>query len=241
MHHRFNDILGFSVCAIDGELGRLTDLYYEEKTLKIRYLVVDTEEWLNGRRILINPVEIGYPGWNSGKIPVLLTRNQVKHAPQTEPHKPVSREYEIELARYYQWVPYWRPVQPISEPAPDVRRKILNRPRRPAHPLEKPFVKSIRDSLGCKVRAADGYTGTLIDGVIETESWNFKYCVADLSGLMPGKHTLIPAVLIDNENRKDNELGIIVEAEKIRKSPGYDSGKSINREYEMTLLKHYGR
>ena len=47
---------GRSIAAIDGDIGSIRDLYFDDITWTIRYLVVDTGSWLPGRQVLISPL-----------------------------------------------------------------------------------------------------------------------------------------------------------------------------------------
>src|SRR5262249_11151974 len=46
---------GASLVATDGDVGSVQDLYFDDTTWTIRYLVVDAGTWLSGRRVLISP------------------------------------------------------------------------------------------------------------------------------------------------------------------------------------------
>lgn len=48
-------IKGYKLAALDGEIGRVKDLYYDDQHWTIRYLVADTGTWLPGRQVLISP------------------------------------------------------------------------------------------------------------------------------------------------------------------------------------------
>jgi uncharacterized protein YrrD len=53
MLHSLHRLLGFSIGATDGEIGHVKDFYYDDKTWTVRYLVVETGNWLFGRKVLI--------------------------------------------------------------------------------------------------------------------------------------------------------------------------------------------
>ena len=46
---------GTNIAATDGDIGSVDDLYFDDLTWTIRYLVVDTGTWLPGRQVLISP------------------------------------------------------------------------------------------------------------------------------------------------------------------------------------------
>ena len=50
-----NDLIGCSIGARDGAIGKVDDLYFDDERWTVRYLVVDTSGWLAGRRVLVSP------------------------------------------------------------------------------------------------------------------------------------------------------------------------------------------
>ena len=94
MLRSLKDIRGYGILASDGEIGDVYDLYFDDQSWNIRYLVVDTGKWLPGQKVLIAPVAIGEPDAVSRLLPVKLTKEQISNSPGTEMHKPVSRQHE---------------------------------------------------------------------------------------------------------------------------------------------------
>ena len=48
-------LTGYSMHSLDGEIGKVKDLYFDDRDWTIRYLVADTGEWLVSRQVLISP------------------------------------------------------------------------------------------------------------------------------------------------------------------------------------------
>ena len=67
---------GTTIAATDGDIGSIQDLYFDDLTWTIRYLVVDTGTWLPGRQVLISPRSVGTVA-EEDRIPVALTKRQV--------------------------------------------------------------------------------------------------------------------------------------------------------------------
>jgi sporulation protein YlmC with PRC-barrel domain len=44
------NILNYKILATDGEIGGVSDLIVDDQKMKLRYLVIDTGNWLPGRR-----------------------------------------------------------------------------------------------------------------------------------------------------------------------------------------------
>ncbi|HVZ20175.1 MAG TPA: PRC-barrel domain-containing protein [Vicinamibacterales bacterium] len=77
MLHRTSKVRGFHIHAVDGEIGHVDDFLLDESTWGLRYLVVDTSNWIGGRRVLVSPQVIGAIHPESERIDVMLTRDQI--------------------------------------------------------------------------------------------------------------------------------------------------------------------
>lgn len=118
MLHKFKDALGFRVEAIDGYIGTLADIYFDDQEWSIRYFVINTTgENSTDQKVLISPLAVGEPDWSAGSIPVSLTKKKIKSSPQSEIDLPISRQYEIALRRYYEWPIYWGQSDFLETPA----------------------------------------------------------------------------------------------------------------------------
>ena len=52
------DLKRFTIAATDGNLGSVSDLYFDDRSWAVRYLVVDAGPRLPGRRLLVPPVPV---------------------------------------------------------------------------------------------------------------------------------------------------------------------------------------
>ncbi len=48
----------FTIAATDGDLGSVRDLYFDDRSWAVRYLVVDAGPWLSSRRVCVSPISI---------------------------------------------------------------------------------------------------------------------------------------------------------------------------------------
>jgi hypothetical protein len=95
------EVTGYHIQAIDGEIGHVDDFIAEERYWTLRYLVVDTRNWLPGRKVLVAPDWVKEVDWIAGKVSVNLAKEAVKNSPEYDPSEPVNREYEVHLYDYY--------------------------------------------------------------------------------------------------------------------------------------------
>src|SRR5688500_11499404 len=67
------DLRGYAIRATDGVIGHVDDVYFDDQNWGIRYLVVNTGNWLSGRKVLISPIALGHAGWMARQLPVAMT------------------------------------------------------------------------------------------------------------------------------------------------------------------------
>lgn len=101
------NLKGLVIRATDGEIGTVDELYFDDETWAIRYLTVETGNWLDSRRVLISPRSILQTDGKVNRIDVSLTREQVEKAPSIDTQLPVSRQHEAEYFDYYGYPYYW--------------------------------------------------------------------------------------------------------------------------------------
>ena len=101
------EVMGYHIQAKDGEVGHVEDFFVDEVDWCIRYMLVDTRNWLPGRKVLVSPDWVEKVLWEEAKVYVDLTREQVKGSPEYDASSEPSRSYEAELHRYYGLPGYW--------------------------------------------------------------------------------------------------------------------------------------
>jgi hypothetical protein len=102
------EVTGYHIQATDDEIGHVEDFILDDETWTIRYMVVDTRNWLPGRKVLVAPAWINSIDWSERKVGVALTRKQVKNSPEYDPSAPVNREHEARLYDFYGHPKYWK-------------------------------------------------------------------------------------------------------------------------------------
>jgi hypothetical protein len=105
--HSAGDVIGSYVQASDDDVGHVEDFLVDDRSWAIRYLVVDTRNWLPGRKVLIAPAWIRSVSWEESKVYVDLTRSEVEAAPEYDPSRPLGRALEERLHEHYRRPKYW--------------------------------------------------------------------------------------------------------------------------------------
>ena len=116
--HSVNEVRGYDISALDGDLGHVEDFIIDDEVWAIRYLVIDTRNWWPGKKVLVAPSWVDGVSWADTIVHISLPRDQMKEAPEFTGLADLTRGYEAELYAYYGKDGYWAPV---SEPAPKAR------------------------------------------------------------------------------------------------------------------------
>jgi hypothetical protein len=95
------EVTGYHIQASDGEIGHIDDFILEDEQWRVVFLVVDTKNWLPGRKVLISPRWAKQVNWESRTVEVDLTQDSVKNSPRYDPTIPINKEYEVRLYDYY--------------------------------------------------------------------------------------------------------------------------------------------
>jgi len=107
MLHKAKTLKGYTLDSLDGEIGKVKEFYFDDRHWAIRYLVVDTGNWLMGRQVLISPYALIAVSKEKQQIAIDLTKKQIEDSPSLDSDKPVSRQFEEAYYGHYGWPTYW--------------------------------------------------------------------------------------------------------------------------------------
>ena len=96
-----NEVSGYRIHATDGEIGHAVDFLIDDRTWNIRYLIVDTKNWLPGRKVVVSPWWITEVKWLESEIVIDLVQETIKRSPDYDPDLPLSVDYAGRLHDYY--------------------------------------------------------------------------------------------------------------------------------------------
>jgi hypothetical protein len=214
--------------AVDGAIGTVEALYFDEVKWAVRYLLVDTKDWLMGRRVLISPVAVGEVRAEEQTIFIELTRAQIESSPALDTDQPVSRRYEEAYYRHYDWPAYWEEDRQsgVATAQSGLQEKRLQR--------------TIRVE-GCVIVAADGAIGTVRDIFVDIRYWVIRYLEIETRDGRPDRHVLVSTGWIEQVNWRDRIVNIDLACVAIDTAPGFDASRDISRDYELRLFRHYRR
>jgi len=244
-----SEIIGYTIGASDGRLGRVTDFLFDDDTWLVRWLVIDTGSWLSGRKVLLPPSVLGHFSGIGDQFSVRLTMQEVKDSPGVDTDLPVSRQSETNTYDYYGWNPYWNrglylggfswgtggmsPV-PYGEPLARVAEEAAEQEQD-----DDPHLRSVKAVTGYHIHASDGEIGHVADFLVKDADWSIHFLVVDTRNWWPGKQVLVSPRSIKAIDWSKRLVDLNVARQCVKDSPTYDSSIVVDREYENHFNDYY--
>ncbi|MGE3490093.1 MAG: PRC-barrel domain containing protein [Vicinamibacterales bacterium] len=229
----------FEIAATDGPIGSVADVLFDDERWIVRYLVVETGNWLPGRRVLISPLSVVQTEWDAQRLVLSITRNQVEHSPAVDTHKPVSRQHEVDHLNYYGYPHYWTSPE-VWAPAPLSAEVQQEEAEADVSPADR-HLRSAGEVFGYAIRATDGELGHADDLLIEDVSWAVRYLVVDTSNWWFGRHVLIAPEWITDINWPGRHVAVDLTRQAVKEAPPYDRAGHTNRQWEAAYYERLGR
>jgi len=216
-------LTGCRIRAVDGEAGSVRETCLDDDQWVLRYLVVDTTRWPDGRSVLLSPSVVTSIDWRARSIAVNLTREQVENSPDIGTHEPLSRQLQTE---------YWPyatcrdlSAMPVVVPPDPQICAAMDEPGRtdPDRAGAAVHLKSSNAVRGYHIRASADSIGHVADFLLDEETWAIRYLIADTRHWLPGKHVLVSPQWIRAVNRGQREFRVALTRQQIEQSPEYDA------------------
>ena len=241
------DMRRFEIVATDGRVGSADDFYFDDNRWAIRYVVVDTGNWVKGQRVLISPWSVSRTEWDERRLLLSISRQQVEDSPDIDTHQPISRRQESSYLDYYGYPYYWThaglwgaqalPMLPTPAEIASQRGRAAAAERKAADSGDT-HLRSAADVSGYAVHATDGDLGHVTDFLFDDLSWAVRYLVVDTSNWWFGKHVLVAPAWIRNIAWRDRAVKVKVRRQQLRSASEYDRAEHVDRQWEAAYYRH---
>jgi uncharacterized protein YrrD len=179
MLRKAKTLTGYTLKSHDGEIGKVTDFYFDDRHWTISFLIADAGNWLTNRQVLISPSTLVELSEDTKQIKVNLTQKQIEDSPSMDSDNPASHQYG--------------PVCWEGTPCAKDEK------------AQKQHLHSAHIMSGFHVLAADGEVGHVEDFIIDDETWEIRNIVIETGNRQPGKKILVSTEWIERINWEDLE------------------------------------
>ncbi len=94
-------VKGSHLAATDGSVGHVEDFLFEDGAWTLRYMIVDTRNWLPGKTVAVPVSAVSDIDWLESKVRVDLTREAIKNGPEFNEARPVPSDYTDRLNAHF--------------------------------------------------------------------------------------------------------------------------------------------
>ena len=158
-----SDLRRFTIAATDGNLGRVGDVCFDDRSWSVRYLVVDAGNGLPGRRVLVAPISVRSS--DPTTLHVALSKQQVAGSADVNT----------------------RGLPGSSTPQGGVEPVHLAG----AGESEDAHLQTATAVMGYAIQTEDGEIGHVKDVLVDDQAWAIRYLVVDTENRWVGKKVLV--------------------------------------------------
>lgn len=192
MIHSFKKILQYGVFEVDGELGIVDDLFFDERDEKIKYFVIETGGWLNHHKVLLSPKFIKAINWDNKQIILQLTKQQLIDCPDITEYPPES----------------WH-QKDFSVPIKMKKLDIIH-------------LKSAKEILNYKVEMSNGEMGKVFDYEINDVLWIITRFIVDCGNWFNHKYKEVFYAKVKSIRWYDQTIHMNMTVKELELAPNVD-------------------
>ncbi|MBU2977162.1 PRC-barrel domain-containing protein [Alteromonas sp. C1M14] len=236
----YKRLTDFGIHATDGDIGRCKDVLFDDQNFFLRYFVADTNKWLPlGRKVVLSPISLSAINHDDETLVVSMSKQALKDSPTIDEHKPVSREYEEMLFKYFGYGYYW--VGPgawgdFSHPTELADQQSFQQEISKLENQGVNHLRSCEEVHGYDVATTDEDTGHITDFIIDPDNWAIKLLIVDTRNWLPGgKKVALPPNCVETIDWSTHKIHVNLCHDSVMALPDFEEDKMENREYLNTL------
>jgi hypothetical protein len=167
--------MGYAVAGIDGRVGTVIDLLFDDASWRMRWLVVGTGDWFPNHDVLLPVSALGQIDPVRREFRVALTVQQIRDGRRIEGDLPVSRQ---------------------EEAGSPLRRAATTPCTASASGTGDPHLRSMEAVLGHLVHASDGLIGHVDDFLVDDAGWSIRFVKIDTRDWGPARRVSLSPRLV---------------------------------------------
>lgn len=216
-----NELIGTLVVAADGELGKVKDIYFEDKEWGVQYLVVDTGSWPFSQSVIISPLDTALHLSEQKALRSALNKAELKRISEGEDPRPITKPDTSLLYSHRAWPAFGRAgngyptlgmvkagagLANVAEFSVEERRHVL----------------SFKPIVNYEVCNSIGLLGLLKDLILDVEQWSVPYLLVDDTSTSARECVLVANEKVISFVSHQSLLHVSISKEQFQESPKID-------------------
>lgn len=232
------DLKKYTIQALDGKIGSVSDFYFDEDLFYLRYIVVDTEPFLLRNLVLVSPISFSNVNPAEETIELSITKKELEDSPGLDSNRVVSRQYEKAYNDHFSWPYYWGgygysawTVGPYG-----INRGYNNQLERSNDDIkDKNYLikdaqnnglRSLREVRSYSIKGIENEEFGHIEGfILDPNSLSIDFVLIDTINYFPSKNVLLRPEWIENISWETKTVTVQFPRELIKSAPSYKHGE----------------
>jgi hypothetical protein len=228
MIRSYNKMQGTQILAVDGEIGMLKDVYFDDRNWKVQYFIVELGPWFSGKDVLIPPALVS--PFDGISLKVQLTKKELQtssHDDSLLPFPLLQRYYERNFQSFVGSNGCFMGPGPIVVPPIQINVKNAI--------WDDPHLWSCNNVSRYEIIARDGDVGTNQDVLIDDNRWLVPFIVAAIN--CPGhlQEKLYNPQIIEDIEWALEVVNISETKDKVFAMPCFEASKHLDISYETIV------
>jgi hypothetical protein len=233
MIRSFKKMQGIHIRALDGEIGKLKDVYFDDRSWEVNYFVVELGPWFSEKIVLVSPAAVST--FDGVMLNVELTKSELRTCPHADSAIPVSLQRKYVDRSFFDLVcsagslinggPFMVP------PVNDATTNVI--------PEENPHLRSCGSIINYSLAARDGNIGIIGDFLIDDYLWLIRFIAAPISNDCDSKSIIIEPQLIVSINHQLSVVKLIITNFIALQKPCFDDSRHLDISYEAIIKDIY--
>jgi uncharacterized protein YrrD len=224
---------GYAIAATDGDVGHVADILFDDSSWRVRWLIVDTGNWLSQRTVCLPAWALRRPDPETHDLAVTLNRREIESSPEIDGHQRLSLEQEAIVSEHY--ASFRRPeaVAALGTVGTLVRSEptVIETSRN---------LVSLNALKHATVEAVDGEIGHVESLIVDSRTWAIQYLVVHTGVWWSDKKVLILPGSVERIDDIRSSIDLNVTRDKVKGSPDYVPEETVDGAFDEQFHIYYG-
>jgi hypothetical protein len=232
MIRSFMKMQGTQLWALDGEIGILKDVFFDDRNWKIQYFIMELGSWFSGMDVLIPPALVS--PFDGTSLKVQLTKRELQVSSYEDSALPVSlqqRYHERATYNIASTIGCFIGSGPIV--VPPIQENVKNAI------WDDPHLWSCKNVSRYEVIALDGDAGSNQDILIDDSRWLIRFIVASIDKHGQSLKKLYSPQIVEDIEWALEIVNVSEKKDKISSRPCFDASRHLDISYEMIAKEMY--
>jgi sporulation protein YlmC with PRC-barrel domain len=212
-------LMSCTVLNLDGEPGKIRDIYFDDNHWKMHHLIVNSNKWLNNNsRFSIAPDDIEGIDSTNSVIFTSLTSEKMKKSPSDKLDMQISNKNKREKKKSR--------TEPEETSGPERGQKTTNEKNIADSPNN--ILQSTKEIFGYKVQTLDKRIGSLKDLTADNKNWMYRHLVVSGKHLAKAQRIMVPVSSVRNINVKKKQITVDLPLNEIQSTQAIETASQLD-------------